>query len=58
MHTAIADLGLDHLDLIHTGRETYPLRDRIRAVSIFRLRQDIRPSAGRRRKSGPVRFKE
>ena len=41
MHTAIEDLGLDRLDVIHGGRETYRLRDRIRAVSVFRIRQDI-----------------
>ena len=41
MHTAIEDLGLERLDVIHAGRETYPLRDRIRAVSIFRIREDV-----------------
>ena len=41
MHTAIEDLRLDRLDVIHSGRDTYPLRDRIRAVSIFRLREDV-----------------
>ena len=41
MHTAIEDLGLDSLDVIHGGRDTYPLRDRIRAVSIFRIREDV-----------------
>ncbi len=41
MHTAIEDLGLRQLDVIHLGRDTYPLRDRIRAVSIFRLREDV-----------------
>lgn len=41
MHTAIEDLGLERLDVIHLGRDTYPLRDRIRAVSIFRIREDV-----------------
>lgn len=41
MHTAIEDLQLDRLDVIHGGRDTYPLRDRIRAVSIFRIREDV-----------------
>lgn len=41
MHTAIEDLRLERLDVIHLGRDTYPLRDRIRAVSIFRLREDL-----------------
>lgn len=43
MHTAIEDLGLDRLDVIHAGPETYPLRDGIRAVSIHRLRKDVAP---------------
>lgn len=41
MHTALEDLRLDRLDVIHGGRDTYPLRDRIRAVSIFRIREDV-----------------
>ena len=41
MHTAIEDLRLDRLDVIHGGRDTYALRDRIRAVSIFRIREDV-----------------
>ena len=41
MHTAVEDLGLDRLDVIHGGRDTYALRDRIRAVSIFRIREDV-----------------
>ena len=41
MHTAVEDLRLDRLDVIHGGRETYALRDRIRAVSIFRIREDV-----------------
>ena len=43
MHTAIEDLGLDRLEVIHTGRDTYPLRGRIRAVSIRRLREEVPP---------------
>ncbi len=41
MHTAIEDLRLDRLDVIHGGRETYPLRERIRAVSVFRIGEDV-----------------
>ena len=41
MHTAIEDLRLDRLDVIHSGRDTYPLRERIRAVSISRIREDV-----------------
>ena len=41
MHTAMDDLGLDRLDVIHAGRDTWMLRDRIRAVSIYRIREDV-----------------
>ena len=41
MHTALEDLRLDRLDVIHGGRDTYALRDRIRAVSVFRIREDV-----------------
>ena len=46
MHTAIDDLALERLDVIHAGRETYPLREKIRAVSVHRIRQDV-PGGGR-----------
>lgn len=41
MHTAIEDLRLARLDVIHGGRETYPLQSGIRAVSVFRIREDV-----------------
>ena len=41
MHTAIEDLRLERLDVIHLGRDTHLLPDRIRAGSIFRLREDL-----------------
>ena len=41
MRTAIDDLALERLDVIHAGRETYPLREKIRAVSVHRIRQDV-----------------
>lgn len=43
MHIALADLKLERLDVIHTGADTYPLTDRIRAVSIRRLDADLTP---------------
>lgn len=46
MHTAIDALALERLDVIHAGRETYPLREKIRAVSVHRIRQDV-PGGGR-----------
>ena len=41
MRIAMADLGLDRLDVIHVGKETYPLGDRIRAVAFERLQKDV-----------------
>ena len=41
MHTAMDDLGLDRLDVIHAGRDTWMLRDRIQAVSVYRIREDV-----------------
>ncbi len=41
MRTALVDLELDSLDVIHTGRETYPLTERIRAVAFTRLHEDV-----------------
>ena len=47
MHIAIHDLGLESLDVVHLGRETYPLGPNIRAVAISRLTTDlVRPRGG------------
>lgn len=43
VRTALDDLGLRRLDIIHAGEHTFPLGDRIRAVAISRLLKDIRP---------------
>jgi predicted AAA+ superfamily ATPase len=40
---ALEDLKLDSLDIVHVGDETYPLTERVRAVAITRLRQDLKP---------------
>jgi predicted AAA+ superfamily ATPase len=37
MHVAVADLDLEHLDVIYPGTETYPLTRKIRAVPLARL---------------------
>lgn len=42
MRSALADLHLDSLDVIHAGVDTYPLGDRVRAVAATRLLTDIR----------------
>jgi len=45
MHSALEDLGLDHLDVVHAGPETFPMREKIRALSLHRLWQDLEPLA-------------
>lgn len=41
MRIAMADLNLTRLDVIHIGRETDPLADRIRDVAFERLEHDV-----------------
>lgn len=41
MVIAAKDLRLESLDVIHPGKDSYPLTDRIRAVSIERLAKDV-----------------
>ena len=43
MHSALRVLGLDSLDVLHVGRETYPLAERIRAVAGRHILGAIKP---------------
>lgn len=43
MRIALDDLELDSLDVIHAGRDTYALSERIRAVAAMRLLEDLEP---------------
>lgn len=43
MRIALADLGLERLDVIHAGEQTYPMAERVRAVALSRLLQDLKP---------------
>jgi hypothetical protein len=43
MRTALEDLRLERLDVVHAGPETFPLAPRIRAVALPRLLDDIAP---------------
>jgi predicted AAA+ superfamily ATPase len=43
MRTALSDLELSRLDVIHAGSETFPLAPRIRAVAATRILTDIDP---------------
>ncbi len=41
--TALSSLGLDRVDVVHAGGETYPLSDRIRALAAARVLADLKP---------------
>ncbi len=41
MRAALADLRLDSLDVIHAGKTSYSLSDRIRAIALDRLAADL-----------------
>lgn len=43
MRIALTDLGLERIDVIHAGHDTFPLDRRIRAVSAGRLVSDVGP---------------
>jgi len=45
MRTALKDLRLSRLDVIHAGDRTYPLAPRIRAVAVSRILDDVTPLA-------------
>ena len=42
MRTAIDDLGLDRIDVLHAGTETFPLAPKITAVAASRLLEDVK----------------
>ncbi|MGH7553486.1 MAG: ATP-binding protein, partial [Longimicrobiales bacterium] len=43
MHAARESLGLDRIDVIHAGENTFPLSRDVRAVSFGRLFEDVMP---------------
>lgn len=43
MRSAIESLRLDSLDVVHAGDHTYPLGERIRAVAMARVHEDVAP---------------
>jgi hypothetical protein len=43
MHTALADLRLERLDVVHAGDQTFPLAAHVRAVALGRLLDDLEP---------------
>ena len=43
MKSALADLALTHLDVVHAGGESFPLAPSVRAVAARRLLDDVKP---------------
>jgi predicted AAA+ superfamily ATPase len=43
MQVALEDLKLTSLDVVHAGRDTFPLASKIRAVALTRLLDDLDP---------------
>jgi predicted AAA+ superfamily ATPase len=41
IRTALVDLGLDRVDVIHAGDETFELAERVRAVPLSRVFEDV-----------------
>lgn len=41
--TALAELGLERVDVVHAGTDTYVLSDRIRALAASRILDDLKP---------------
>lgn len=42
IHSAISDLKLQHLDVVHAGDQNFPLKENIRAVSLHRILADLK----------------
>lgn len=45
MRVALADLRLERLDVIHAGEHSFPLAERVRAVPLSRILQDLKSLA-------------
>lgn len=45
MRSALQDLALTRLDVVHAGRDTFPLTRTIRALALSRLLTDLSPTA-------------
>jgi predicted AAA+ superfamily ATPase len=43
IRTALEDLKLERLDVVHAGEHTFPLGERVRAVALGRLYEDLEP---------------
>ncbi|HYH47336.1 MAG TPA: ATP-binding protein [Thermoanaerobaculia bacterium] len=45
IRTALADLKLDRVDVVYPGEHTFPLAERVRALALSQLMQDLTPLA-------------
>ncbi len=43
MHAAIEHLELDSLDVVHAGQQTFPMGEKIRALALERILEDLEP---------------
>ena len=43
MISALENLDLEEVVVVHAGTDSYPLAPRIRAVALARLREDVLP---------------
>ncbi len=43
MRSALSDLNLQRLNVIHAGEQTFPMEKRVRAVALLRLLEDLKP---------------
>jgi hypothetical protein len=46
IRTALRDLKLDRVDVLHAGEHTFPLAEKVRAVALGRLYEDVQPLEG------------
>jgi predicted AAA+ superfamily ATPase len=43
MHSALADLHLERLEVVHAGEQTFPMAANVRALALTRLLNDLEP---------------
>lgn len=43
IHSALSDLRLERVDVVHAGERTFPLAERVRALALGRLWEDLEP---------------
>jgi predicted AAA+ superfamily ATPase len=43
IRTALSDLRLERVDLVYAGEKTFPLAERVRALALPRLYEDLAP---------------